>query len=225
MIRHPLEYGIREEKVGRRIRSPSRQVGLHKRAAGKPLARLPKHVVRRVEADHLGLREPLDEQLGRITRPAAEIDDTAGSGERHLRQQVARRTRALILKFQVLARAPVVHASIANSRYGTELTYESRGITLTIKYYIRRTTMATTVTVKGQVTLPKSVRDAAGIKPGDKVEVRATASGGVYIEKRGTSSAYGKRLLALAERRLIRGATTDQIMRELRGDPARDPKL
>jgi AbrB family looped-hinge helix DNA binding protein len=121
-------------------------------------------------------------------------------------------------------------ASIANSRYGgptdaQRLTYESRGITLTIKYYIRRMTMATTVTVKGQVTLPKSVRDAAGIKPGDKVEVRATASGGVYIEKRGTSSAYGKRLLALAERRLIRGATTDQIMRELRGDPARDPKL
>ena len=45
--------------------------------------------------------------------------------------------------------------------------------------------MATTVTVKGQVTLPKSVRDAVGIKPGDRVEVRATASGGVLIEKAG----------------------------------------
>jgi antitoxin PrlF len=54
--------------------------------------------------------------------------------------------------------------------------------------------MSTTVTVKGQVTLPKKVRDAAGIKPGDKVEVRATASGGVYIEKPGTDRAYLKKL-------------------------------
>jgi len=37
--------------------------------------------------------------------------------------------------------------------------------------------MTTTITVKGQVTLPKNVRDAVGLKPGDKVEVRATASG------------------------------------------------
>ena len=43
--------------------------------------------------------------------------------------------------------------------------------------------MATTVTVKGQVTLPKAVRDAVGIKPGDRVEVHATPSGGVLIEK------------------------------------------
>ena len=85
--------------------------------------------------------------------------------------------------------------------------------------------MSTIVTVKGQVTLPKEVRDAAGIKPGDKVEVRATASSGVYIEKPGTDRAYLKKLQALADRRLIRGATTDEIMLELRGDPAEDPKL
>lgn len=86
--------------------------------------------------------------------------------------------------------------------------------------------MATTVTVKGQVTLPKDVRDAAGIKPGDKVEVRATASGGVYIEKVGTKDDYKARLYALAKQRLIRDAkTTDEIMKELRGDPAEDPAL
>lgn len=53
--------------------------------------------------------------------------------------------------------------------------------------------MATTVTVKGQVTLPKKVRDAAGIKPGDRVEVRANASGGVIIEKPRRANAYKKK--------------------------------
>jgi AbrB family looped-hinge helix DNA binding protein len=83
--------------------------------------------------------------------------------------------------------------------------------------------MATTVTVKGQVTLPKSVRDAVGIKPGDRVEVRATASGGVLIEKEAPASDYRRRLEEIANRRFIRGATTDEIMRELRGDPDEDP--
>lgn len=84
--------------------------------------------------------------------------------------------------------------------------------------------MATTITVKGQVTLPKKVRDAAGIKPGDKVEVRATGSGGVYIEKAGAKDDYKERLYALAEQRLIKdGLTTDAFMKEMRGDPDLDP--
>jgi AbrB family looped-hinge helix DNA binding protein len=64
------------------------------------------------------------------------------------------------------------------------------------------------ITVKGQVTLPKNVRDAVGLKPGDEVEVRATASGGVYIGKPGASQRYRERLDALAKRRPIRGITT-----------------
>lgn len=82
----------------------------------------------------------------------------------------------------------------------------------------------TTITVKGQVTIPKAVRNAAGLKPGDKVDIRATASGGVYIEKPGKQSEYRKRLDALSKRQLIKGRT-DDIMRELRGDPDEDPKL
>lgn len=79
--------------------------------------------------------------------------------------------------------------------------------------------MTTTVTAKGQVTIPKAVREAAGIKPGDRVDVEATASGGVYIKKPRTSSEYRKRLLALAKRRLIRdGMTTDEFMELMRGE-------
>ena len=86
--------------------------------------------------------------------------------------------------------------------------------------------MTTTITVKGQVTLPKKVRDAVGLKPGDKVEVRATASGGVYIEKPGRSQSYRERLEALAERRTIKdNMTTDEFMKLMRGDPDEDPPI
>jgi AbrB family looped-hinge helix DNA binding protein len=76
----------------------------------------------------------------------------------------------------------------------------------------------TTITVKGQVTLPKKVRDAVGLKPGDKVDIRATASGGIFIEKPGTSQGYRERLDALANRRLVRNITTDELMEASRGE-------
>ena len=78
--------------------------------------------------------------------------------------------------------------------------------------------MATTVTVKGQVTLPKKVREAAGIRPGDRVEVRATSAGSVVIERPKAASEYEARLRALARRRVIRGITTDEIMEMSRGE-------
>jgi antitoxin PrlF len=76
----------------------------------------------------------------------------------------------------------------------------------------------TRITQKGQVTLPKHVRDAVGLKSGDEVEVHATASGGVYIEKPGRQTAYAAKLRALAERLPIRGITTDDMMELLRGE-------
>jgi AbrB family looped-hinge helix DNA binding protein len=80
------------------------------------------------------------------------------------------------------------------------------------------------MTVKGQVTIPKEVRDAINMKPGDKVTVRATASGGVYIEKAGAKDDYKERLYAVGRLGLIKdGKSTDEIMKELRGDPDEDP--
>jgi AbrB family looped-hinge helix DNA binding protein len=86
--------------------------------------------------------------------------------------------------------------------------------------------MATSVTVKGQVTLPKAVRDAAGIRPGDRVSVRARPEGGVIVEREaspGEDDAYRRRLKDIARRKPMSagpfaGRTTDEIMRVLRGD-------
>jgi antitoxin PrlF len=81
--------------------------------------------------------------------------------------------------------------------------------------------MATTVTVKGQVTLSKQVREAAGIRPGDRVEVRARAEGGVIVERidrRVASDAYLGALEAVSRRRPIKGATTEEIMAMTRGE-------
>jgi antitoxin PrlF len=81
--------------------------------------------------------------------------------------------------------------------------------------------MTTTVTSKGQVTIPKAIRKAMGIKPGDKVDIRATASGGAYLEKPGTLKEYERKLYALAGQRLIRdGMTTDEFMEFSRGESA-----
>jgi AbrB family looped-hinge helix DNA binding protein len=85
--------------------------------------------------------------------------------------------------------------------------------------------MATTVTVKGQVTIPKKVREATGIKPGDRVEVRARAGGGVIVEpaptshRKITAGARIDRAIAELRRQGIKpSTTTDEFMRLLRGE-------
>ncbi len=86
--------------------------------------------------------------------------------------------------------------------------------------------MSTRITVKGQVTLPKAVRETAGIHPGDNVTARARAEGGVIVEHEASDeedAAYLERLQEIIDRRPFQsgpyaGMSTDEIMRILRGD-------
>jgi len=76
--------------------------------------------------------------------------------------------------------------------------------------------MATTVTSKGQVTIPKPVRDRLGIVPGSRVEFRLAGDGSIIIEKAdGTRepSRFAK-LVGIAGP----GLSTDEIMAITRGD-------
>jgi AbrB family looped-hinge helix DNA binding protein len=81
---------------------------------------------------------------------------------------------------------------------------------------LRRSELATNVTVKGQVTLPKAVREAVGIRPGDRVNVRVRPEGGVIVEAEAAvknEQAYASRLEEMSRRRPIRCLSTEDFMR------------
>lgn len=76
--------------------------------------------------------------------------------------------------------------------------------------------MATTVTAKGQVTIPKAVRDLLGIKPGSKVDFRRAADGNIVLiraDNKRPASRFEK-LRAHAGK----GPDTDTIMAMTRGE-------
>jgi AbrB family looped-hinge helix DNA binding protein len=76
--------------------------------------------------------------------------------------------------------------------------------------------MATKVTSKGQVTIPKAVRDHLGIAPGSEVTFRRAPDGSIVIEKAdGTRqpSRFAK-LVGIAGP----GPSTDEIMAMTRGE-------
>lgn len=77
--------------------------------------------------------------------------------------------------------------------------------------------MATTVTSKGQVTIPKPVRDRLGIKPGNAVEFELAPDGCVVLVKVGAHRP-ASRFEALRGR-AGRGLSTDEIMALTRGEP------
>jgi antitoxin PrlF len=76
--------------------------------------------------------------------------------------------------------------------------------------------MATTVTRKGQVTIPKPVRDHLGIGPGSRVDFRLAADGSIVIEKADGArepSRFAK-LVGIAGP----GPSTDEITEVTRGE-------
>jgi AbrB family looped-hinge helix DNA binding protein len=77
--------------------------------------------------------------------------------------------------------------------------------------------MSTTVTVKGQVTIPKPVRDLLGIVPGSKVDFHRAPDGSVVLvraDRKRPAGRFGK-----LRGHGGRGMSTDAIMALTRGEP------
>jgi antitoxin PrlF len=90
------------------------------------------------------------------------------------------------------------------------------------------TDMETTLTSKGQVTIPKHVRDALALAPGDKLEFSIGANGDLVLKPvpppkpaRGKQAARKQpinRFEAMRGTATIKYASTDELMKLLR-DP------
>lgn len=84
------------------------------------------------------------------------------------------------------------------------------------KEIITEATMSTKVTSKGQVTIPKAVRDALDLKPGSEVRFRYNDNRDIVLERAdgGRPPSKFRKLLGHAGP----GPTTDEIMKMWRGD-------
>ena len=75
--------------------------------------------------------------------------------------------------------------------------------------------MSTTITSKGQVTIPKKIREFLGVRPGNAVEFKVGEDGRVTVTRPGRKHSPG-RLAGL--RGIAKGAmSTDEIMALTRG--------
>ena len=76
--------------------------------------------------------------------------------------------------------------------------------------------MAATVTAKGQVTIPKPVRDLLGIKPGSMVDFQRAPDGRVVLVKLGGKPRQSR--FARLRGHAGKGLSTDAIMAMTRGE-------
>jgi len=76
--------------------------------------------------------------------------------------------------------------------------------------------MSTTVTAKGQVTIPKPVRDLLGITPGSKVDFRRAADGSVVLMRADSKRPVSR--FAKLRGHAGKGLSTDAIMALTRGE-------
>lgn len=78
--------------------------------------------------------------------------------------------------------------------------------------------MEATVAERGQITLPKAVRDALGLTKGTLLKVEI--DGGRIILRKNVDDAISR---ARGRFKLPKGVSTDDVMRELRGRAPGDP--
>ncbi|MDO8299294.1 AbrB/MazE/SpoVT family DNA-binding domain-containing protein [Lacisediminimonas sp.] len=78
--------------------------------------------------------------------------------------------------------------------------------------------MSTTLTSKGQVTIPKQIRDALNLAPGCSVDFSVNRDGEVVIHKAGARSSRKHDRFEAARGKADIKWRTDDLMTLLRGD-------
>lgn len=76
------------------------------------------------------------------------------------------------------------------------------------------------ITSKGQVTIPRDIRETLGIVPSSEVEF-VREGGRVWLRKRKPGAARGRSLITHMRGRAGKRMSTDDIMRLTRGNNAR----
>lgn len=79
--------------------------------------------------------------------------------------------------------------------------------------------MPTTLTVKGQVTIPKRIRDAVGLEPGMPVEFVVNKAGEVVIQRAEGSARRKRDRFEAARGKADVKWRTRELMALLRGEP------
>jgi AbrB family looped-hinge helix DNA binding protein len=82
---------------------------------------------------------------------------------------------------------------------------------------LQESVMTTTMTVKGQVTIPKKVREALRLSPGDGVQFEVNRDGQVVVQKAGTRPRTRRDRFAAARGKAQVHWRTDELMALLRG--------
>jgi AbrB family looped-hinge helix DNA binding protein len=87
--------------------------------------------------------------------------------------------------------------------------------------------VTSTLTSKGQVTVPKKIRDYLGLQPGSAVAFSLGPEGEVLVQAAEITPLHHKGRLRKLRGTLATGKSTDELMRLLRGydTDARDPGL
>ena len=82
--------------------------------------------------------------------------------------------------------------------------------------FLTEAVMSTTVTSKGQITIPKPVRDLLGIGPGSQIDFQRTPDGRIVLVKVEKKSRPNR--FARLRGHAGRGLSTDEIMAMTRGE-------
>lgn len=78
--------------------------------------------------------------------------------------------------------------------------------------------VGTRLTSKGQVTIPKGIRQRAGLKPGDEVAFSIDAGGVISLQRADAVERFHAALARIRRDPPVKGVTTDEIMAMTRGE-------